>query len=142
MNIFPIIDPQASGEGQNQALPLCKEAAWDFERDVPVFKNGRLETVTGREAVKVWIWKALHTRRCRYEIYSRAYGSGLESLTGQGYSDAVKTAEAPRYLEECLLASPYVRAVRDISVAFGDAGLAVAGTAVTVYGEVQCHADV
>lgn len=142
MSIFPMIDPSESGEAVVQTLPLCREAAWDFERDVPVFNGGRLETVTGKEAVKVWIWKALHTQRCRYEIYSQSYGSDLESLVGQGYSDAVKTAEAPRYLEECLLANPYIKAVKDMTVTFVGARLTVAGTAVTVYGEVELHAVV
>lgn len=142
MSIFPMIDPSESGEAVVQALPLCREAAWDFERDVPVFKGGRLETVTGKEAVKVWIWKALHTQRCRYDIYSMAYGSEFESLTGQEYSAAVKTAEAPRYLEECLLVNPYIRSVRDVAVVFDISVLAVSGTAVTIYGEVEFYAAV
>lgn len=142
MSIFPMISPPDSGGGQTQALPLCREAAWDFEHDVPIFRGGEPVTVTEKEALKVWIWRALRTQRFRYEIYTWAYGSEFESLLGQAYTDAVKTAEAPRYLRECLLINPYITAVKDISVTFEAARLTVKGTAVTIYGEVNFNAIV
>lgn len=134
-----MIAPEASQGAQAQALPLCKEVAWDFEQDVPVFRQGEPAVVTGKEALKVWIWRAIRTPRFRYEIYTWAYGSEFESLLGQAYTDAVKTAEAPRYLRECLLINPYITAVKNISVSFESAKLTVAGTAVTIYGEVEFH---
>lgn len=139
MSIFPMISPEAAQAAQSQALPLCKEVAWDFERDVPIFRQGEPVVVTGKEALKVWIWRAIRTPRFRYEIYTWAYGSEFESLVGQAYSDAVKTAEAPRYLRECLLVNPYITAVKNITVSFESAKLTVAGTAVTIYGEVDFH---
>ena len=134
-----MISPKASQGAQAQALPLCKEVAWDFEQDVPVFRQGEPVVVTGKEALKVWIWRAIRTPRFRYEIYTWAYGSEFESLLGQAYTDAVKTAEAPRYLRECLLINPYITAVKNIAVSFEGAKLTVAGTAVTIYGEVEFH---
>lgn len=134
-----MIAPEASQGAQAQALPLCKEVAWDFKRDVPVFRQGEPVVVTGKEALKVWIWRAIRTPRFRYEIYTWAYGSEFESLLGQAYTDAVKTAEAPRYLRECLLINPYITAVKNISVSFESAKLTVAGTAVTIYGEVEFY---
>lgn len=142
MSIFPIISPPDSGGGQAQALPLCREVAWDFANDVPIFRGGQPVVVTEKEALKVWIWRALRTQRFRYEIYTWAYGSEFESLLGQAYSDCVKTAEAPRYLRECLLVNPYITAVKDISVSFEAARLTVKGTAVTIYGEVDFNAIV
>ena len=64
------------------------------------------------------------------------------TLRGLAYSDSVKTAEAPRYLRECLLINPYIKAVKDISVTFEAAKLTVRGTAVTIYGEVPFDAIV
>lgn len=139
MSIFPMISPPEDQGGQAKALPLCREAAWDFEHDVPIFRGGEPIEVTGKEALKVWIWRALRTPRFKYEIYTWAHGSEFESLLGQAYTDAVKTAEGPRYLRECLLVNPYIIAVKDISAAFEAARLTVKGTAVTVYGEVQFH---
>lgn len=142
MSIFPMVDPGTAQEQQGQALPLCKEAAWDFERDVPVFRGGEPVVVTEKEALKVWIWRALRTPRFKYEIYTWAYGSEFENLLGQAYGDSVKTAEAARYLRECLLVNPYITAVKDISVTFEGACLAVQGVADTIYGEVDLHAVV
>ena len=134
-----MIDPSKTEEGGGRDFPLYREAAWDFERDVPVFRQGEPVVVTGKEALKVWIWRAIRTPRFRYEIYTWAYGSEFESLLGQAYTDAVKTAEAPRYLRECLLINPYITAVKNIAVSFESAKLTVAGTAVTIYGEVEFH---
>ena len=129
-------------DGKTVALPLCREVGWDFQRGVPRFRGGVPVEAAGKEAVKVWIWKAIRTPRFRYEIYSWAYGSEFETLLGQAYSDAVKTAEAPRYLRECLLVNPYITDVKDISVTFEAAKLTVEGTAVTIYGEVKFHGAV
>lgn len=142
MSIFPMIDPGTAENNREQALPLCREVAWDYVHDVPIFRDGEPVVVTGKEALKVWIWKAIRTPRFRYEIYTWAYGSEFESLLGQAYSDSVKTAEAPRYLRECLLVNPYITAVEDISVTFETARLTVKGTAATIYGEVNFNAVV
>ena len=140
MSIFPMIQPAASGADPPQTLPLAREVAWDYENDVPIFRRGEPVTVTGKEAVKVWIWNATHTERYRHEIYSWAYGSEFHSLVGQAYTPNLKTAEAPRYLRECLLVNPYITAVNNITVDFAGARLTVSGAAATVYGEVPIHA--
>lgn len=132
-----MIDPGEGEQTHAEALPLCKEVAWDFEHNVPIFRGGEPVVVTEKEALKVWIWKAIRTPRFRYEIYTWAYGSEFENLLGQAYSDSVKTAEAPRYLRECLLVNPYITQVKDISVSFESAKLTVRGTAVTIYGEAS-----
>lgn len=142
MSIFPVIDPQVAVQNESKALPLYREVAWDFENDVPRFRGREPIIVEGKEALKVWIWRALRTARYRYEIYTWDYGSEFESLLGQAYTDSVKTAEAPRYLRECLLINPYITAVKSIEVDFASATLTVKGTAVTVYGEVDFFAAI
>ena len=82
MSIFPMISPPAPAAAAPASLPMCREVAWDYQNNRPIFRRGEPVTVTGREAVKVWIWKALHTTRYRYEIYSWAYGNEFESLLG------------------------------------------------------------
>lgn len=141
MSIFPMIQPPEDASGEAQALPLAREVAWDFVNDRPIYRRGEPVPVTGKEAVKVWIWNALHTERYRYEIYSWAYGSEFHSLTGQAYTENLKTAEAPRYLRECLLVNPYITAVSNITVEFEGSRLTVSGTAETIYGEVPIHAN-
>ena len=142
MSIFPMIQPPATAEESSQTLPLCKEAAWDYEQNRPIFRRGEPVIVTGKEAVKVWIWKALYTARYRYEIYSWDYGSEFESLIGQAYTPTLKEAEAPRYLRECLLINPYIKTVKNIAVTFEDSHLAVSGTVETIYGDVMINATI
>ena len=140
MSIFPMIQPVVDETSETQTLPLAQEVAWDYENDRPIYRRGEPVTVTGKEAVKVWIWNAIHTERYRYEIYSWAYGSEFHSLIGQAYTPDLKTAEAPRFLKECLLVNPYITAVNNITVEFEGSRLTVTGTAMTVYGEVPIYA--
>lgn len=140
MSIFPMIQPKATPS--TSSLPLCKETAWDYEKNCPIFRRGEPVIVTGKEAVKVWIYKALLTARYRYEIYTWDYGSEFESLIGQAYTPTLKEAEAPRYLKECLLINPYITAVKKIAVTFDAGKLTVSGVAETIYGEVDIYATV
>lgn len=140
MSIFPMIQPAAGETGEAQTLPLAREVAWDYENNIPIYRRGEPVIVTGKDAVRVWIWNAIHTERYRYEIYSWAYGSEFHSLVGQAYTPNLKTAEAPRYLRECLLINPYITAVNNITVEFAGDRLTVGGTAVTAFGEVPINA--
>ena len=79
----------------------------------------------------------LHTTRFRHEIYSRAYGTELENLIGQPYTEALKQSEAQRYVREALEINPYISAVEDVGVDFDDGRLSISCTVRTIYGEVR-----
>lgn len=136
MNLFPMI-PDEMQQEMDAAVGVCKEIAWDFERDIPIFSQGVPVMVTGKEAVRVWAWNALKTVRFRHEIFPWDYGCEIESLIGQPFTDAVKQSEAMRYVRECLLESPYINAVRGIQVSFEEDVLRVECAAETIYGEVD-----
>ena len=138
--LFTIID--APKPVKSTALPLCKEVAWDFETNTPRFERGSPAIVTGKEAVKVWAWKALHVPRFRHEMYSRNYGSELQSLIGQPYSAELKRAEAIRYVREALTINPYISSVDDISVEFEDGKLSIFCKVNTIYGDSEVSASV
>ena len=131
--LFPIIQPQAVEAGTK--LELYKEVKWDYENNIPVFKNGSPVIVTGKEAVLVWVWKALHTPRFRYEIYTWDYGSEVESLIGQPFTEELKQSEAARYVKECLLINSYITGISDVSVSFADGSLSISCTVKTIYGD-------
>lgn len=135
MSLFPIIQPQTSAS--SSAAGLYVEVAWDYENNVPIFKNGSPVLVEGKEAVLVWAWNALHTPRFRYEIFTWAYGNEVEGLIGQPFTDELKRAEATRYIRECLMINPYITDVGNISVSFENGGLTAECTISTVYGEVN-----
>lgn len=136
-DLFPIIQPEVVQE--ETELPLYREVKWDFEKGEPVFRGGEPVVVEGAEAIKTWVWKALVTERARYEIYSWDFGSEVESLIGQPYTDELKRAEAVRYVREALEINPYITEVTAASVDFDNGVLTIDVTVDTVYGEVQAH---
>lgn len=136
-DLFPIIQPEVVQE--ETELPLYREVKWDFEKGEPVFRGGEPVVAEGAEAIKTWVWKALVTERARYEIYSWNFGSEVESLIGQPYTDELKRAEAVRYVREALEINPYITEVTAASVEFDNGVLTIDVTVDTVYGEVQAH---
>lgn len=133
--IFPMIQPTLSEIDTD--LPLYKEVDWDFENNIPVFKNGSPSIVSGQRAVLIWAWKALHVQRTRYEIYTWDYGNEIESLTGQPFTSDLKRSEAIRYVKETLLVNPYITDVTDIVVNYAGETISITCKISTVYGEVS-----
>ena len=136
--IFPAVQPEAE-IGKADTLPLCREAAWDFERGVPRYSAGRPVEVSGAEAVRVWIWKALKTVRCRHDIYTWDYGCEVGNLVGRSYSAQIKESEAARYVHEALKPNPYILSVRQTDVSFSGTELRISCKVITVYGEVEIN---
>ena len=136
-DLFPIIQPEVV-QAETE-LPLYREVKWEFEKGEPVFRGGEPVVAEGAEAIKTWVWKALVTERARYEIYSWNFGSEVESLIGQPYTDELKRAEAVRYVREALEINPYITEVTAASVDFDNGVLTIDVTVDTVYGEVQAH---
>jgi Protein of unknown function (DUF2634). len=135
--LFPSIQPETSDSGVS--FPLFKEVQWDFKNNAPVYKNGSPVIVTGKDAVVVWAWKALHTARYRHGIYTWDYGNEVESLIGQPFTEELKQSEAARYVEECLLVCPYISGVSNITAVFSEGVLSVQANLKTIYGEVEVN---
>ena len=141
VSLFPITQPSAPASA-GSALPLYREVAWDFQRDIPLTRGGEPVWVEGKEAVLCWAWKALRVPRFRQEIYSWAYGSELDSLMGQPYTEDTKRAEARRYLQEALLINPYITGVAEIQVDFVENVLQLRARITTIYGDGEVKANV
>ena len=136
--LFPILTAQETLPGQ-QALPLCREVAWDYAADRAVWRGGSPVYVEGLEAVQTWCYNALRTVRYRHIAFSTSYGCELETLVGQPYGEAVKSAEAIRYVQEALLVNPYITAVEQVSVDFSGYTLYIRCKVQSFYGEVTMH---
>lgn len=138
MSIFPqnfgqaLITPGSSAP----TLPMAKEYAWDFINNNFLLVDGKNVTVTGAAAVKVWVWKTLLTTKNLYQAYSSNFGNELESLIGQGLSNAAQESELQRYIREALQASPYVLGISNVSLMEAGSLAAITFTVDTIYGEV------
>lgn len=83
MNLFPMIQPEL--ELKDASLPMYKEIAWDFEHNIPIYKNGSPKWITGKELYWFGLGKQLHVQKYSYPIYSWNYGCQLESLLDKQY---------------------------------------------------------
>ncbi|WNX85795.1 DUF2634 domain-containing protein [Agathobaculum sp. NTUH-O15-33] len=138
-NIFPYLQPTAATAAAE--LPVMREVAWDFDKDAPILRGGVPVMVEREQAVLVWAWNALHTERFRWACFSPAYGNETPALIGQTYQPETKRAEVQRYIEECLMACPYIKAVSGVTVeTAGDMLLVTAGI-VSVYGEIKMEVE-
>ena len=79
-------------EKEKKELPLFKEYAIDFDTLEPLKNGDKLVKLTGNEALKVWIFKALKTKRNFYEIHSDSYGNDLDVHIGTVYQESIKNA--------------------------------------------------
>ena len=69
MSIFPFIDPETLAASQDNALPMFREYAYDYENNRLLLRDGQTYLVEGNEALRIWIFKALDTERFRYTAY-------------------------------------------------------------------------
>jgi len=141
MSIFPLETITVSGAIASTVttlteLPLAKEYAWDFENNDFLLVDGKNVFVTGKEAVKVWIWNVLQVPLGRYKAYTSDYGHQFETLINYNLSKSALTSEAERFLKEALLINPYITGIKNIEVSIDGSKADVSFTADTLYGEV------
>lgn len=110
---------------------------YDFKTCDFVMENGKPVTVSGVDALNVWIEKILRTQLNRYEIYTdTGYGTNIEDLIiGKGYSTAFVQSELKREIETALLQNEDITEVKSISLSREKDLLTVEIALETVYGE-------
>lgn len=108
-DIVESVEQSPAGE-----LPMLKEYAYDLETGELLTKNGGHYLVEGNEALKIWIYKAITTKRYKYIAYSADFGTEVYSLIGTTLSTEAKKAEARRYIVEALMVNPYIVAIEKV----------------------------
>lgn len=121
----------AAAEEQNEENSL---AEWDVD-----YQTGQLtgQTVTGRDAIRAWVWKALMTERFRYALYSWNYGSELDRYVGKALTQEYLNTDVRLALEDCLLINEEIKGIRDYSARMDGDTLHISFTVETDYGDVQ-----
>lgn len=101
---------------QSEELPLFVEYDWDFDKNSFKFtSNGNRIKVTGDDALKVWVYKALMTERNQYLAYSTRYGIQLKPFIGKVMSVNERYSELRRVIIECLMVNPYIKSIDSIT---------------------------
>jgi phage baseplate assembly protein W len=72
--------------------------------------------VTGLDAIKQYIVKAIKTARFRFSIYDTDYGSEIEDLIGQDVTVALLETEIPRVIEEAIIYDDRILSVYDFTL--------------------------
>ena len=137
MSIFPIMDTatQQLADAKKE-LPLFQEYAYDFVNNRLLERNGKTYLIAGNDALKVWIYKTLHTIRYYHVAYSTAYGNEVKSLMGQPIQEDILLPELQRFIVESLMVNPYIRELKNFSFVVDGAAVQVIFECVTVYGDM------
>lgn len=124
---------------EKEELSLFTEYAIDFDTLEPLKNGDRLVELTGNEALKVWIFKALKTKRNFYEIHSDSYGNDLDVHIGTVYQESIKNALIISEIKDCLLVNPYILDCYNFELKYNsdDNHLRVSFNVSTVYGESE-----
>ncbi len=128
--LFPFM---ATNEENDQVTTssIYKEYDFDFDKGVLTGK-----VVEGKDAIKVWIYKALMTKRYVHDIYSWDYGQDLEELIGQGYDKGFIDSEVERRIKDCLSVNDKIESCTNFDIRLVNDKLNISFTVNTVFGEV------
>ena len=126
-------------EKEKKELPLFTEYAIDLDTLEPLKNGDRLVELNGNEALKVWIFKALKTKRNFYGIHSDSYGNNLDVHIGTVYQESIKNALIISEIKDCLLVNPYILDCYNFELNYNndDNNLKVSFNVSTVYGESE-----
>ena len=124
---------------EKEELPLFIEYAINLDTLEPLKSGDRLVELNGNEARKVWILKALKTKRNFYEIHSDSYGNDLDVHIGTVYQESIKNALIISEIKDCLLVNPYILDCYNFELNYNndDNNLKVSFNVSTVYGESE-----
>ena len=135
--IFPDWGETPEAASEDAALPLFREWAVDWENRSFALRNGEPYLVSGDEALKIWVTKALRpeSERFRYTAWSADYGNELALLLGGCVDRGILESQVRQYVREALLASPYIREVDGFSFTKEGSRVEARFTVHTVYEE-------
>ncbi|KEI18198.1 DUF2634 domain-containing protein [Clostridium botulinum C] len=137
MSIFPdnILNDEIDVTNDIGELETFKEYAIDFENETLLTNElGENIIVEKDEAIKVWIWKAIHVKRDKFKIYSRNYGNDFEELLiGKQFTREFIESEMYRMLSECLLVNKYILSIENFNLDFNKDTLLTSIKVNTIY---------
>ena len=128
--------------GGQQNLPLMQEVGVDFHTGQPLLEpDGSFRLLSGLEAVRVWVWRALQPDNTRYaySAHTVSYGNQFHLLAGKSLPQA--ESRMAGLVRETLLVCPYITGVERFSFTREGSRLIAAFTVRTVYGEMSAESE-
>lgn len=127
----------AAAESGPETLPLYTEWAVDWDSGAFALRNGQPYTVTGDEALRIWIRCALHPESVRflYSAHSADYGNQLAEYLSERAEQGILESLVEREVRETLLVSPYITEVDGFSFERSGSRLTARFRVHTVYGD-------
>ena len=137
MSIFPFATE--SGEITNNEVTASSIREYEID-----FKTGKLtgRIVEGVEALRVWAYLALKSKRYRWVIFSWTYGEEFTNLIGYSYSEEYLHSEVKRYIEDCVCENEHITGVEDLMVSVVKDKLHIRFTLITDVGSKEVELDV
>ena len=141
--IFPDWGAQTAENGE-QELPLYTEWAVDWDGGAFALRDGKPYTVTGAEALKIWVRYALHPDNVRflYSAHTAEYGNQLTACMAERAGGDILESLLRREIRETLLVSPYIREVDGFAFTGSGSRLTAAFTVHTVYEDFTTETEV
>ena len=133
-----------TAEAGGRELPLYTEWAVDWDKGAFALRSGKPYTVTGNDALKIWVRCALHPENVRflYTAHTAEYGNQLaERMAEQGGRDIMESL-LRREIRETLLVSPYITAVDGFAFSRQGSRLTARFRVHTVYGGFDTETEV
>lgn len=143
MNVFPftVTEPELE-EHKKEKLPIFKELAYDYENNCLLRRGGKHYLVEKDEALQIWIYKALRTKRFAWPVYTHAYGTELENVIGFSNSREIIDSEVKRYITEALMVNPYIQELSNFKFEHNGSMLTVEFEVTTIYGRLTHETEV
>lgn len=140
MKLFPELTVPKEGS-LTEEFPVYREWAYDFKRNEFLLRKGEYYLVEKNEALRIWCYKALKTKRYVFQAYSRAFGSELENALGVSMNREIVESEIERYITECLMVNPYISEVEELEFSY-ETGVHVRCTVTTIYDRIELEIPV
>lgn len=142
MSVFPFTVDVPELEDRAEELPVFKELAYDFENNCLYRRGGRPYLVEKDEALQIWIYKALKTRRFVWQAYTHTYGSEVEDVIGISNDPDIIDSEIKRYITEALMVNPYLQELSDFQFKHERDVVIVEFLVTSVYGRFTHESEV
>jgi hypothetical protein len=130
--MFPEFSPQLQAD-TTEIVVMGKSFLFDFTVGDFTTQDGKLQTIEGLNALKVWIEKVLKTEKFKFSIYD-TYGITAMELIMSDYPQVFIQAELQREITEALLKNTEIVSVGSITFTREKRALTAEFTVNSIYG--------